>query len=296
MQHRGFSFLEVLSDCPEFFGRYNDLGRGPEMLQAQRSHVQWLGAALTEKKFVPGLAPETPHSGAAPAFNAGIFHREERPDFGALLAERAAASAPRPGRRETAAAATATPSATAAPWASPAGPLRIRLAGAGGQGIVMAGLLLAEAAVAAGRNATHAQAYGPESRGGASKAEVIISDGDINFPCADRVDALVALTREAHERYASLLEPGGTLVVDRDQVHVEDGNGFACHALPITATAQRVLGTAMGANLVALGAIVALTGAVPVEAAERAIAARRPGGSLERALAAFRAGLALGSS
>jgi len=294
MQHRGFSFLEVLSDCPEYFGRYNDLGRGPEMLQAQRRHMQWLGAALTEKKFVPGLAPETPHGGTAPAFNAGILHREERPDLGALLAERAAASAPRPRRQETAAA--ATPSATAAPGAPPAGPLRIRLAGAGGQGIVMAGLLLAEAAVAAGRNATHAQAYGPESRGGASKAEVIISDGDIDFPCADRVDALVALTREAHERYASLLEPGGTLVVDRGQVQVDDGNGFACHALPITATAQRVLGTAMGANLVALGAIVALTGAVPVEAAERAIAARRPGGSLERALAAFRAGLALGSS
>ena len=293
VQHRGFSFLEVLSDCPEFFGRYNELGRGPEMLQAQRRNVQWLGAALAEKKFVPGLAPETPHGGAAPAFNAGILHREERPDLGALLAERAAAAAPRSGRQETAAAASATPSATAAPWAPP---LRIRLAGAGGQGIVMAGLLLAEAAVAAGRNATHAQAYGPESRGGASKAEVIISDGDIDFPCADRVDALVALTREAYERYASLLEPGGTLVVDRDQVHVEDGNGFACHALPITATAQRVLGTAMGANLVALGAVVALTGAVPVEAAERAVAARRPGGSLERALAAFRAGLALASS
>ncbi|MDP2626367.1 MAG: 2-oxoacid:acceptor oxidoreductase family protein [Candidatus Rokubacteria bacterium] len=173
--------------------------------------------------------------------------------------------------------------------------MRIRLAGAGGQGIVLAGLLLAEAAVAAGRNATHAQAYGPESRGGASKAEVIISDGEIEFPCADRVDALVALTREAYDRYVSLLEPDGTLVVDRDQVPVESTTGFACHALPIIATAQRVLGTAMGANLVALGAIVALTGAVPVEAAERAVTARRPGGSVERALRAFRAGLALGS-
>ncbi len=160
---------------------------------------------------------------------------------------------------------------------------------------MLAGLLLAEAAVAAGRNATHAQAYGPESRGGASKAEVIISDGEIEFPCADRVDALVALTREACDRYIPLLEPGGTLVVDRDQVPLAEGMGFACHALPIIATAQRVLGTAMGANLVALGAIVALTGAVPVEAAERAVTARRPGGSVERALRAFRAGLALGS-
>jgi len=163
----------------------------------------------------------------------------------------------------------------------------------GGQGIALAGLLLAEAAVAAGRNATHAQAYGPESRGGASKAEVIISDGEIEFPCADRVDALVALTREAYDRYVSLLEPDGTLVVDRDQVPVESTNGFACHALPIAATAQHALGTTMGANLVALGAIVGLTAAAPVEAVERVVAARRPGGSAERALTAFRAGLAL---
>ncbi|OGK86608.1 MAG: hypothetical protein A2X52_19965 [Candidatus Rokubacteria bacterium GWC2_70_16] len=293
MQHRGFSFLEVLSDCPEFFGRYNDLGRGPEMLQAQRSHVEWLGARLTDKSFVPGLGLEAPHGGAAPAFTAGVLHREDRPDLGALLAERAAASAPRRSRPEPAPAAGETPSLSPGDGAPPTGPMRIRLAGAGGQGIVMAGLLLAEAAVAAGRNATHAQAYGPESRGGASKAEVIISDGEIEFPCADRVDALVVLTQEGYDRYVSLLEPGGTLVVDRDQVPLEEGVGFACHALPITATAQRVLGTAMGANLVALGAIVGLSGAVPVEAAERAVTARRPGGSVERALRAFRAGLAL---
>ncbi|MBI2526024.1 MAG: 2-oxoacid:acceptor oxidoreductase family protein [Candidatus Rokubacteria bacterium] len=293
MQHRGFSFLEVASDCPEFFGRYNDLGRGPEMLQAQRSHVQWLGAKLTDKSFVPGLGLDVPHGGAAPAFDAGVLHREERPDLGALLARRAAASPPRARRPEIVPPAAGTAGATAGNGSSFAGPVRIRLAGAGGQGIVLAGLLLAEAAVAAGRNATHAQAYGPESRGGASKAEVIISDGEIEFPCADRVDALVALTRVACDRYLSLLEPGGTLVVDGDEVPLAEGMDFACHALPITATAQRVLGTAMGANLVALGAIVALTGAVPLEAAERAIAVRRPGGSIERALRAFRAGSGL---
>ena len=296
MEHKGFSFLEVLSDCPEFFGRYNDLGRGPEMLQAQRSHVEWIGAALAEKTYVPGLGSDTPSHGAAPAFNAGVLHREARPDLGAQLAQRAtAAPTARAWHPELAATLPGAVTGTVSNGIVAAGPMRIRLAGAGGQGIVLAGLLLAEAAVAAGRNATHAQAYGPESRGGASKAEVIISDGEIEFPCADRVDALVALTREAYDRYVSLLEPGGTLVVDRDQVPVESTNGFACHALPIAATAQQALGTTMGANLVALGAIVGLTAAVPVEAVERAVAARRPGGSAERALTAFRAGLALGS-
>ena len=296
MEHKGFSFLEVLSDCPEFFGRYNDLGRGPEMLQAQRSHVEWIGAALAEKTYVPGLGSDTPSHGAAPAFNAGVLHREARPDLGAQLAQRAtAAPTARAWHPEPAATLPGAVTGTVSNGIVAAGPMRIRLAGAGGQGIVLAGLLLAEAAVAAGRNATHAQAYGPESRGGASKAEVIISDGEIEFPCADRVDALVALTREAYDRYVSLLEPGGTLVVDRDQVPVESTNGFACHALPIAATAQQALGTTMGANLVALGAIVGLTAAVPVEAVERAVAARRPGGSAERALTAFRAGLALGS-
>ena len=170
---------------------------------------------------------------------------------------------------------------------------RIRLAGAGGQGIVLAGLLLAEAAVAAGRNATQAQVYGPESRGGASKAEVIISDGDIAYPYLQRVDLLLALTQEAHDRYVGQLEPGGLLLVDDEHVRPTAGTGVAYHGLPVTATALRVLGTAIGANLVALGALVALSGVVPVEALERVIAVRRPGGSVERGLAALRAGFEL---
>jgi 2-oxoglutarate ferredoxin oxidoreductase subunit gamma len=169
----------------------------------------------------------------------------------------------------------------------------VRLAGAGGQGIVLAGLLLAEAAVAAGKNATHAQAYGPESRGGASKAEVIVSDGDIEYPYADRVDLLLALTQEAYEQYAPQLAPGGILLVDADRVRPDTTDGLAVHALPIGATAQRVLGTTVGANVVALGALVGVSGVVPAEAAEHALAARRPGGSAETALRAFRAGLAL---
>jgi 2-oxoglutarate ferredoxin oxidoreductase subunit gamma len=225
-----------------------------------------------------------------------VLHRETRPEYGEQLAREVetAAREPRPVK-EPLQAAVPAPTVPEAP----ARESLIRLGGAGGQGIVLAGLLLAEAAVAAGRNATHAQAYGPESRGGASKAEVIISDGPIDYPCADRVGVFLALTQEAYDRYSRQLEPGGLLIVDRDQVQVGAGNGgvpgerVVCHALPIAATAVRVLGTAVGANLVALGALVGLSAAVPMEALERAVSARRPGGSTERALKALRAGLEL---
>lgn len=71
--HRGFSFVEVLSDCPEYFGRYNDEGRGPEMLQAQRSRVEWVAAPLAEKAFVPGTSSRVPE-----ALPTGVLHEEER--------------------------------------------------------------------------------------------------------------------------------------------------------------------------------------------------------------------------
>jgi 2-oxoglutarate ferredoxin oxidoreductase subunit beta len=281
--HRGFSFVEVLSDCPEYFGRYNALGRGPEMLQAQRSHLESVGEALDVKKFVPGLACDTAHE-PPPSVTSGVLHREERAEFAETLRHATPAS-PRPTARPL------EPATTAPEKGAPrTGPARIRLAGAGGQGVVLAGLLLAEAAVASGRNATQTQVYGPESRGGATKSEVIISDGEIAYPYTEQVDVLLALTQEAHDRYVGQLEPGGTLLIDEGLVRPAAGIGAACHGLPVTATALRVLGTAIGANLVALGALVELSGVVPVAALEHAVAVRRPGGSVERGLAALRAG------
>jgi 2-oxoglutarate/2-oxoacid ferredoxin oxidoreductase subunit beta len=288
IRHRGFSFLEVLSDCPEYFGRYNELGRGPEMLQAQRSHVEWVGARLAEKRFVPGIATDAPPHEAHPVAATGILHQEARPEFTELLARQA--ERPRHERRADATR-DQEPTEPDAHRRRP-GRLAVRVAGAGGQGIALAGLILAEAAVAAGRNATHAQAYGPESRGGASSAVVLMDDEEIEYPCADRVDVLVALSQEAYQRYIRELEPGGILLVDRGQVNTDDGLA-TCHALPISETALHVLGTPVGANLVALGALIGLSGAVSVGAVERAIAARKPGGSAEPGLRAFRAGLEL---
>lgn len=71
--HRGFSFVEVLSDCPEYYGRYNDEGRGPEMLQAQRSRVEWVAGPLAAKAFVPGAS-----SPVAEALPTGVLYEDTR--------------------------------------------------------------------------------------------------------------------------------------------------------------------------------------------------------------------------
>lgn len=168
----------------------------------------------------------------------------------------------------------------------------VRFAGSGGQGIALAALLLAEGAVEAGMNATHSQAYGPQSRGGASKADVIVADGPIVYPIAARPEVLVALSSEACARYLAELEPGGLALIDSG-ITAPERSDITVRAFPIVSDARRVLGATLGANLVALGALIALTGIVPSDAVAHAVATRRPGGDAERALRAFRAGEAL---
>jgi 2-oxoglutarate ferredoxin oxidoreductase subunit gamma len=168
--------------------------------------------------------------------------------------------------------------------------VEVRLAGAGGQGVVLAALLLAEGAVLAGGNATHAQAYGPQSRGGASKADVILSDGEIDFPFASHLDILVALTTQAVAAYAADVRPDGLLIVDGATPVTA---AVRTITLPITETARRELGSVLGANLIALGALVAASAIVPPDAIEAAIERRPPGGSSASGRRAFRIGMEL---
>jgi 2-oxoglutarate ferredoxin oxidoreductase subunit gamma len=84
--------------------------------------------------------------------------------------------------------------------------IEIRLGGSGGQGLILGGIILAEAAILDGKNAIQAQSYGPEARGGASKAEVIIADGEIAFPKVQNADVLLALTQKACDKYLSSLK------------------------------------------------------------------------------------------
>jgi len=170
----------------------------------------------------------------------------------------------------------------------------IRLSGEGGQGIVLAGVILAEAAaIYDGRNATQTQAYGPESRGGASKAEVIISDEEIDYPKTTAVDLLLALTQAAADKHAGDLKPSGILVADADKVHRLPQGRFAVQSLPILRTAKQAIGKAMVANIVSLGVIVGLSKVVSAAAIQQAVLARVPRGTEELNRQALSAGFAL---
>jgi 2-oxoglutarate ferredoxin oxidoreductase subunit gamma len=168
----------------------------------------------------------------------------------------------------------------------------IRLSGEGGQGLVLAGKVLAEAAaIYDDMNATQSQSYGPEARGGASRSEVIISDDDIDYPKAVNIDLLLALTQESVNRYHSDLKENGILLVDEDAVSELPDGGFRVFKVPIIRIAREDVGRALVANIVALGIITELAGVVSEEAVESAILARVPKGTEELNLSAFKVGL-----
>ena len=167
----------------------------------------------------------------------------------------------------------------------------IRFSGAGGQGLILAGVIMAEAAsIFDGIQAVQSQSYGPEARGGASKSEVIISDGPIDYPKATIVDALLALTQEACDKYSHDLKEGGVLLIDSDLVKRQPEGNFNVVSFPITNTAKNEVGREIVTNIVALGAMVALTGAVTRESAEKAVLARVPEAFLELNKKAFNIG------
>jgi len=168
----------------------------------------------------------------------------------------------------------------------------IRLSGEGGQGLVLAGKVLAEAAaIYDDKNATQSQSYGPEARGGASRSEVIISDDEIDYPKAVNLDLLLALTQESCTRYWKDLKDDGILLVDSEAVTDIPEGPFQVYKVPIIQIAEREVGRALVANIVALGIITGLAKVVSEEAVESAILARVPKGTEELNITAFKAGL-----
>lgn len=148
--------------------------------------------------------------------------------------------------------------------------IQIRFGGVGGQGIVLAGLLLGKAAALFdGKDAVCTQTHGPEARGGASRSDVIISDGPVDYPFVTQADVLAVFFQEAYIRFRSALKPGGTLIVDKGLVQPLADDKDVC-GLPATQIAED-LGTRLVTNVVMLGYLVGKTGVVSRESVEEAI-------------------------
>jgi 2-oxoglutarate ferredoxin oxidoreductase subunit gamma len=170
--------------------------------------------------------------------------------------------------------------------------VEVRLSGFGGQGIVLAGIILGRAAVVhEGRNAVMAQSYGPESRGGASAAEVLIDDGEIDYPHVINPDAIMVLSQEAYSKYGIGRASDVLLISERDLVEIDRAaeKGKKVMQVPFTALAEKV-GRRLVLNMVALGFLCRATGVVSAEALKKAIAASVPPGTEALNLAAFETG------
>lgn len=166
----------------------------------------------------------------------------------------------------------------------------LRLSGSGGQGIITAALVLAEAAgTYDGKEVCQTQSYGPEVRGGHCKAEVVISDRPVDYPRAVKPDLLLAMNQASCDAYFLDLKPSGLLVVDASLVTQIPTSRVV--AIPFTQMAQTLLGKKGVANTLALGAIGLLSGAVTLKSLEEALLAKVPKGTEAVNLEALRVGI-----
>ena len=172
--------------------------------------------------------------------------------------------------------------------------MNVRIAGFGGQGIVMAGYILGRAGILDGHNALQTQSYGSESRGGACKSDVIISDGEILELAPASLDVLVAMSQPALDKFVANLKAGGILIYDSDLVKPASA-ASAAFGLPATNIAHETFGRDVVANAVMLGFLASLTLVVSRESLRRAISESVPRKTTDVNLKAFEEGFNKGA-
>ena len=163
---------------------------------------------------------------------------------------------------------------------------QLRFSGSGGQGVITAAIIFAEAAVMEGKYAVQSQSYGPEARGGASKAEVIISDEPVWHPHVEVPDVVLAMTQKAADKYYKDINPDGVLVLD-EQLVPETPDFSNVIRIPITKYAIEKLGKPLFANIIALGALVKVTGLVDIDDVKTCVSRRVPPHTVEKNMQAL---------
>lgn len=169
----------------------------------------------------------------------------------------------------------------------------VLLTGTGGQGLILASIILAEAAVEDNKNVVQTQSYGPEARGGACMAGVIIDVDTIEYPRVTRPAVLLAMSEASYRRYLPLVEPGGLVVVDSTFVGGPYPREYRILSYPITRLAAEKLGREVVANMLALGVVNAAARLVDREILRATVIRRAPQGSGEINRQAFELGYRL---
>jgi 2-oxoglutarate/2-oxoacid ferredoxin oxidoreductase subunit beta len=267
----GFSFIEAVSTCPTYYGRFNGRATPAEMLLSFRDRAVALGGA--DAVVPPGYDGK---------FAIGVFSDKMLDGFSERY-EKVRDSA-RKTQTAVVSPATISASASSSYW-------EIVMAGSGGQGLGLAGLLVGQAAVEyGGLQSSQTQAYGTAARGGFAKSELIISSGDIDYPGVTEPNFVICLSKEAYEKYSGKVPDDCWVVFDSDETGMTVSGkpkeaGFAM------GSAAKAIGEPQSANLVALGVLVRHTGMMAAGPVEKAIASRFPG--KPGPLSAFREGMRL---
>jgi 2-oxoglutarate ferredoxin oxidoreductase subunit gamma len=173
----------------------------------------------------------------------------------------------------------------------------IRLSGFGGQGVILSAIVLGKAAsIYQGAYATMTQNFGPEARGGACSAQLVVSDSPVLYPYVTKPDIMVVMSQEAYTRFVPELKDGGILIVEQDLVRVSDlKKEIQVYSVPATRIAEE-LGKRMVLNSVMVGFFTAITKLLEPDAVRKAVADSVPPASRELNLKAFEKGLEYGTT
>jgi len=170
--------------------------------------------------------------------------------------------------------------------------IEIRIGGTGGQGLILSAKMLADALAAEGKRVAQSQTYEPTSRGGFCSADLVIASGDVDYPLPTAIDYLVLLDKLAIKPSWPQLKPGALVIADaRLCPELPEGN-FRRHHLPLSRTALE-LGSERVTNIVALGALVQLSGICSRKSIEQAVRTETPRGFLDLNMDALKAGFAV---
>jgi 2-oxoglutarate ferredoxin oxidoreductase subunit gamma len=260
--------IEAISQCPVQYGSRNPPGVAAEMVRWQRDHA-----------VAADRAADMPPEELQGKFTTGVLRQVTAPEGEfterwAGVVERARASA-RDGADRT------LPPATALAGKQPLEPRRggrweVRMAGVGGQGLALAGEILAAAAgLGEGKRVAQVEFHGANQRGGPSRAEIVIDEEAIAYPAVSRTDVLLAMTPKALADYLPRAREGSLVMVDSTFISDVPAGAARVVPLPLTRIA-RDLGAEISVNIVALAAMTALTGVVSPESLESAALARLP--------------------
>jgi len=300
----GFSVVEVISPCPTLYGRFNRAQYGSDMMEYyhQKAVIRhdaqpWevdieLGGEIVCGEFVDVERPtfqdrlDEMFGELHPSEDLGLLHRPP-----VELEAPFALEAGRPELSPVPLEASVAPLEVPVSETALADYIEVRLCGFGGQGIILAGKIAGTgAALYDDREVTLTQSYGPESRGGACSAALIISGRPILYPHVASPSVMVAMSQEAYTTYREQLAEDGVMLIDADLVEPDPDTDQRLVPIPATRIAEQELGRRIVANIVMLGALTAVTQVVSKEAMRQAVLDSVPKGTEELNMRAFQIG------